>query len=69
MSHVTAELVHLIDVLEQEPPNGAKVLALTQGGKLVEATWKHNSKNDFDSWMPYPKIPASVKQRQVDRYK
>lgn len=67
--HLTAEVVELMNVLDNEPPNGAKVLALTQGGKLVEATWRHNSKNDFDAWMPYPKIPPAVKQRQVDRYK
>jgi hypothetical protein len=67
--HMTAETVALIDVREQEPPNGAKVLALTQGGKLVEATWKHNSKDDFDAWCSYPKVPEAVKERQVNRYK
>lgn len=67
--HLTADVVALIDVREQEPENGAKVLALTQGGKLVEATWKSNSKHDFDAWCCFPKIPEAVKQRQVDRYK
>lgn len=67
--HITAEVVELIDVREEEPPNGSKVLALTQGGKLVEATWKHNSKYEFDAWAMYPRVPAAVKQRQVDRYK
>lgn len=66
---MTADVVALIDVREQEPPNGAKVLALTHGGKLVETTWKHNSKHEFDAFCCYPKIPDAVKQRQVDRYK
>lgn len=69
MTHLTAVSVALIDVLEREPENGSKVLALTQGGKLVETTWRHNSKNDFDAWCCFPKIPEAVKQRQVDRYK
>ena len=67
--HLTAEVVELADVRDGEPPNGSKVLALTHGGKLVEVIWKSNSKYEFDSWMPYPKIPETVKQRQVDRYK
>ena len=66
---LTAERVELVDVREHEPPNGSKVLALTQGGKLVEAVWKSNSKHDFDAWGHYPKIPETVKQRQIDRYK
>lgn len=67
--HLTADVVELVDSHVQEPPNGSKVLALTHGGKLVETVWKSNSKYDFDSWMPYPKVPETVKQRQVDRYK
>ena len=67
--HLTAQMVELMDSYQDQPPNGSKVLALTHGGKLVEAVWKSNSKYEFDSWMPYPKVPDSVKQRQVDRYK
>lgn len=66
---LTAEVVELVDVRDGEPPNGSKVLALTHGGKLVEVLWKSRSRDEFDSWMPYPKVPDSVKKRQSDRYK
>jgi hypothetical protein len=66
---LTDDVVRLIDAHEQQPPNGTHVLALTRGGKLVEAYWNSKSLFDFDAFMPYPKIPDDVKQIQSERYK
>jgi hypothetical protein len=67
--HLTAEVVELVDVRDSEPENGARVLALTQGGKLVEAVWNSRSRFEYDAWSHYPRIPTEVKQRQIERYK
>lgn len=67
--HLTAEVVELVDVRDKEPENGARVLALTQGGKLVEAIWNSRSRFEYDAWSRYPRIPDAVKQRQIERYK
>lgn len=69
MTHLTAEMVALVDALVEEPPNGARVFALTHGGRLVETIWNSRSKYDYDGWMRYPKIPAEIKERQSNRYK
>lgn len=67
--HITAAVVELKNVLDGEPDNGARVLALTRGGKLVEAVWRSNSRFEYDAFMPYPKIPAAVKAIQSERWK
>lgn len=66
---LTAESVALINTKNMEPEAGSRVLALTQGGKLVEAIWRSMSRFEYDAWMPYPKIPDDVKQIQSERYK
>ena len=66
---LTAEVVGLTNARIKEPEAGSRVLALTQGGKLVEAVWRSNSRFEYDAWMPYPKIPDDVKQIQSERYK
>lgn len=61
--HITAPVVELIDVRDQMPPNGAKVLALGLGGVLAQTVWTRDAHEFFIAWAPYPKIPASVKAR------
>ena len=64
----TAHIVELIDALVEQPPNGMRVQALTRGNILVSAIWNSDSINTFDAWMYHPKIPLSVKNRQIQRY-
>lgn len=66
---LTAEIVSLTNAHVEQPPAGSRVLALTRGGKLVEAIWRSSSLGEFDSWMHYPKVPDDVKQIQSERYK
>lgn len=65
---VTAKSVHLTDAHKNPPPNGSAVLALTLGGKLVETIWKVDSLKYYDAWSEYPKVPKSVKKRQLARF-
>lgn len=66
---LTAEVVSLTNAHIEQPPAGSKVLALTRGGKLVEAVWRSNSAGEYDAWMAYPTVPDEVKRIQVERYK
>lgn len=66
---LTSEAVELINAHTEPPPNGSHVLALTRGGKLVEAHWSSKSIFDFDGWCHFPKIPADIKHIQSERYK
>lgn len=66
---LTAEVVSLTNAHIEQPPAGSRVLALTRGGKLVEAIWRSNSLGEFDAWVSYPKVPDDVKQIQSARYK
>jgi hypothetical protein len=60
---ITAPVVELTDVLEVMPPNGSKVFALGAGGVLAPVSWGNDSAKFFVAWMPYPKVPLSVKAR------
>lgn len=64
----TREVVWLVDVDEEQPRQGQKVYALTLGGKLVEMIWNKNSRKDYHAWMPFPKIPKSVKEKLYNLY-
>lgn len=64
---ITAPVAELIDAHQQEPAPGSHVQALTVGGILVSAVWKSDSLRYFDAWAPFPKIPDSVKKRQLGR--
>ncbi len=66
---LTAEVVSLTNAHIEQPPAGSRVLALTRGGKLVEAIWRSSSLGEFDAWVSYPKIPDDVKKIQSERYK
>ena len=69
MEHrVTATESYLIDAHESPPRSGTSVLALTIGGKLCETVWKSDSLLYFDAWASFPKIPKSVRDRQMARY-
>lgn len=63
-----AKVVELIDIDVEMPQNGQLVLALGLGGKLCEEVWTSNSHKFFKAFMPYPKIPASVKEKLMKQY-
>lgn len=65
---LTANIVFMIDAHESPPAVGSSVLALSHGGKLCEAQWKADSLKYFDGYCEYPKIPASIRKRQLERY-
>lgn len=65
----TLPRVELINAHEQQPPGGARVLALNRGGVLVHAVWGRDSLLYFDAWAAYPQVPASVKAIQASRLK
>lgn len=64
-----SQTTYLVNTRTEQPPNGARVFALTHGGRLVETIWNSRSAQDFDGWMRYPKVPDDVKQIQSERYK
>lgn len=64
----TMDVVYLIDVDDEEPRPGSNVYALGLGGKLVETTWKIDSRKFYKAWMPYPKVPKAVKEKLYDLY-
>lgn len=66
---LTAEVVSLTNAHIEQPPAGSRVLALTRGGKLVEAIWRSSSLGEYDGWCMFPKVPDDVKQIQSERYK
>lgn len=66
---LTAPVVELIDAHIRQPPVGSSVLVLQHGGVLTMTTWTSTSLKDFDAWCPYPKIPVTVKERQLARFK
>lgn len=70
MDNILTNIVsELIDIKDKQPESGSSVLALTVGGKLCEVVWTSNSHKYYDAWCVYPKIPKSVKERQVERFK
>jgi hypothetical protein len=52
----------LIDIRNESPTPGARVLALGIGGVLVPAIWGKNEGGFFGAWMAYPKMPDTVKE-------
>ena len=64
----TAQQTELVDAHTFPPVVGRAYLALTHGGKLCEVIWKSDSILYFDAVAEYPKVPASVKRRQMARY-
>lgn len=64
----TAPVVELIDTAIEMPLPGAKVYALGAGGVLAPVVWTSKSPEFFVAWMPYPKVPASVKARLSRRW-
>lgn len=64
----TARNVHLVDAHITPPSIGKAYLALTHGGKLCEVIWKSDSLLYFDAVAEYPKVPLSVKRRQLERF-
>lgn len=65
---LTANVVELIDAHEMPPAVGSCVLVLTIGGVLTKTEWKSDSLKYFDAYCEHPKIPESVKKRQLARY-
>lgn len=60
--------MHLIDIDDEMPRRGEAVLALGLGGGLCDVVWGKDSHLFFKAWMPYPKVPKSVKQKLSDLY-
>lgn len=60
--------VSLIDIDEEMPTTGSLVFALGLGGKLCEIVWRSDSHEFFKAWMPYPKVPRSVKRKLYEAY-
>jgi hypothetical protein len=52
----------LIDVREEMPTSGSRVLALTRGGTLIHTVWKNSERDFIGAWMDYPTVPKSVKK-------
>jgi hypothetical protein len=59
----TMEVVSLTDIDEELPRRGQKVYALSLGGVLVEMVWAADSHRHYVAWMPYPKVPKTVKDK------
>lgn len=66
---LTAKESHLTNTLDELPPAGSNVLALSHGGKLCEVVWKSDSHLYFDGWAKYPTVPRDIKERQLARFK
>jgi hypothetical protein len=64
----TAAHCELLDVDDHPPSSGQVILALGLGGKLVETVWTSKSHEFFYAWMPYPKVPLTVKKKLYERY-
>jgi hypothetical protein len=64
---ITRPQVELIATTDEQPTPGMRVLALNHGGCLIPAVWTSQSHLDFDAWCAYPKIPRTVKERQLAR--
>lgn len=52
----------LLDVREVAPTPGARMFALGRGGVLVPIVWTKAAAEFYGAWMPYPKIPPSVRE-------
>jgi hypothetical protein len=61
----TLPLIELKDNLIYPAPKGARVLALNIGGVLTQAIVTSDFNQQFDAWMEYPQVPASVKARKA----
>jgi hypothetical protein len=64
----TAKLVSLTSLRKSRPFPGQRVLALTEGNKLVEVLWSESNASHFFAWMPYPKVPEDVKEELSEHY-
>lgn len=62
--HPTNGEWELFDPLEYPPPRAASLLLINEGGVLTIGPWYDGCL----AWGYKPKIPASVKQRQSDRW-
>lgn len=65
----TRPVVELIDCVDETPTPGSRVLAIGLGGTLAPVIWTSESIKFFKAWMPYPKIPAAVKQKLLEQFK
>lgn len=59
---LTAPVAELLDPLTHAPPRGVQLLVVTRGGVLIKAPWSP----DMIAWSPLPRLPESVKRRQVE---
>lgn len=62
------EIVSLIDTDDEMPTRGQMVLALGLGGTLCDVVWTADSPKHYHAWMPYPKVPPSVKAKLTALY-
>lgn len=65
----TRPVVELIDCDDEMPTSGSSVLAIGLGGTLAPIVWTSESIKFFKAWMPYPKVPVSVKNKLLEQYK
>jgi hypothetical protein len=64
----TSETCSLIDIDDEKPFPGQKILALTEGSKLIETVWSAKLVGVVFAWTPYPKIPQKVKEKLYAHY-
>lgn len=65
----TAPQIELLDIDGTEQPfPGQKILALTEGNKLVELNWSESWRGHIFAWARFPKAPTSVKEKMHAHY-
>lgn len=64
----TQPVVGLVSLKKSRPFPGQRVLALTEGNKLVETVWSEANASTYFAWMPYPKVPQDVKEELREHY-
>lgn len=60
---LTAPAAVMIDIDDEMPTPGSRVLAIGLGGCLAPVVWGSESHKHFKAWCHYPQIPASVKAK------
>jgi hypothetical protein len=58
---ITAPVAELLDPEIHTPPKGVQLLVVTRGGVIIKAPWA----SDCIAWGYLPKLPESVKARQL----
>lgn len=64
----TAPAAVMIDVDDETPTPGARVLAIGLGGCLAPVVWGSVSHKSFYAWCHYPQIPQSVKEKLFQQF-